>query len=194
MAVNTANSVKEPRVISRRSETGDSADIHSAIFCWNIKTLDRIAAEFGVDRSNEKDKTILRGFTKWANLEVAKRLVGRRFILDMRGREIPIAIGRFSKETLEVVDSFVPDSSSEPFLPDLVGEARDATKFKLFLKATLMHTRLIYTNEADNGLLMYEIIEEPKGEGVLQAAFLGGSGDENVWCSVTEITDFKLEE
>lgn len=187
-------SIQEPRVISRRSSDGQTVEINSAIFCWNIKTLDRISTEFGVDRSNEKDKTIQRGFAKHANLEIAKRLEGRRFIMDMRGRELPICLGRFSQQTMDIVNGFVPDSDNEPFIQDLLGESRDATKFKLLLKSLLMYTRLLYTNESDNSLLTFEVITEPKGEGVLQAAFLGGSADADVWCSLAEITDFKLGE
>lgn len=187
-------SVQEPRVISRRSPNGEAVNIHSAIFCWNVRTLDRISSEFGVDRSNEKAVTLLRGFQKHANAGVAAKLIGRRFLLDMRGRELPTCLGTFSKDTLDVVDQYVPDGDNEPFVADLIGQAREAVKFKLLLKNILMYSRLLYTNESDNAILTFEVISEPKGEGVLQAAFCGCSSDEDMWCSITEITDFKMED
>jgi hypothetical protein len=185
--------VLQPKILSRRSPSGDNVVIHAATVCWNIKTLESISAEFGVDKSNEKAVTLQRGFEHTANLEVAKRLEGRRFMMDMQGRDLPYAIGRFEKETLELVDGFVPDGCNEPFIADIMGEARDATRFKLMLKAVMLYTRLLYTNESDNDLLIFEVITEPKGDGTIQAAFRGCSEDRNLWSSLTEVSGFKMD-
>lgn len=185
--------VKEPRVISRASMNHNRVTIHSARFCFAIKTLDRIAAEFGCDKSNDKSVTLLRGAKATADADIASRLVGKRFMVDMAGREIPIALGKFSQDTLDIVEEQVPDSMNEQFVQDLTGEARDATKFKLMLKAILMYGRVMYLNDRDQNIIMFEVISEPTGEGLVNAVFRAGSDDADLWCSITEASEFSME-
>lgn len=183
----------EPRVFSKPNLDHSSFTVHSAVFPFHIRTLDRITAEFGCDRSNEKAVTIERGCIATADLEVAKKLEGKRFLLDMSGRELPILLGHFAKDTLAVIAEQVPDSENEPFITDLVGEAREAIKFKLMLKKVLQYGRLLCLNQDDNNLILFEITTQPNGAGVVQAAFGGGAEDCDKWCSIVEATDFRME-
>lgn len=187
-------SVKCPRVISRANIDHSETSVHSAIFCWNIRTLDRIVSEFGCDRSNEKATTIQRGCRKTSNIEIAKKLAGKMFLVDMEGREPPIMMGKFAQDTLSVIQDFVPDSMNEPFIEDLYGEARDATKFKLMMKSVIQYSRLLYVNEKDENLILMEVTTEPCGDGLVNAMFRAGSQDADLWCAITEATNFTLED
>lgn len=189
-----ATETKSPRVISRASMDRTKVSTYSAMFCWNIRTLDNIASEFGCERSNEKAVTLVRGCQRTADIEIAKQLAGKRFLLDMSGRELPIMLGEMSQDTLKVVEGFVPDSMNEPFIKDLYGEARDAIKFKLMLKAVINYGRILYTNEKDENLILFEVTTEPCGEGLINAMFRAGSTESDMWCSVTEAGTFNLED
>lgn len=184
----------EPRVFSKPNLDHSDFTVHSAVFPFHVRTLDRIATEFGCERSNEKAVTIERGCQATADLETAKKLEGKRFLLDMSGRELPICLGSFSKETLEVINEQVPDSQNEPFIADLVGEAREAVKFKLAVKKILQYGRLLCTNQTDNNLVLFEVTTQPNGTGLVQAVFNGCVDDADKWCSMTEATNFKMED
>lgn len=188
------------RVISRTNLLTGKPAIHSASCVFNIKNLQSISAEFEVSKTNEKSTTILKGCKNKARLKIAERLAGHKFLIDRSGRELPISIGSFSPEVIELLSDngdpeLIPSDTNELFTNgDLSGEVRDAIRFKLLLKSILMHSKLLYNNENDPNLLTFRIDTEQCGDGLINALFMNGSEDRDIYVSFTETTNFKLEE
>lgn len=181
-----------PKLNTRADLATNRIMVNSATFCWNIATLQRISAEFGCDRSNEKDATINRGVEQNLDHNIVRQLVGRKFIVDMLGRELPTFLGGFSQEVVDIAQNLVPDSSNEPFVEDLIGPAKEATRYKLLLKAILGSCKIVYTNQNDDNLIVFEVVDGTNQNGVTTAMFRGGAMGEDLWCTFTEITNFKL--
>lgn len=185
----------DPTVVTRPDLTKGAGTVRtcSAQFTFNIRTLADIANEFDVDKSNEKGVTLTRGCKHQARKDIADRLRGRKFLIDRAGRELPTAMGFFEDETLRVVGDFIPDSTNERFHMDPVGLEYEAIRFKLFLKAILQHARLLYTNEQDENLMVFQVDPDATaGEGFIQALFQAGGEDRNIYVSMTEVTNLRF--
>ncbi len=166
---------------------------HSASFIFNFKSLKNIADELCVAKSNEKSRTILQGFNTNAKVDIAKKLSGKRFLIDAQGRELPPAIGYFQDDTLAVVGDFLPTLDNEKFIEDLQGDNYESTRYKLMLKSILWFGRIIHVNNLDGRLILWEITTEPIGQGLIEAIFMGGAEERDYYVSLTETTNFKLE-
>ncbi len=185
----------DPTVVTRADLASNTVVTHSAQFVMNIKTLADIANEFGVDRSNEKGATILRGCRELARKDVAERLAGRKFLIDRAGRELPVAVGTFSPEVLREIQDYIPSADNERFIPDLTGLRSDATRFKLFLKSVLLYGRVCYTNPGDDNLVVFQIdTEQDAGLGLIEALFRSGGEDRAINMSLTEVTNIRIAE
>ncbi len=183
-----------PNVITRAKDGGGSS-VHSASFIFHIKRLADIANEFGVERSSEKGATIKRGVEAHARADIAERLRDRTFLIDRAGRELPLCVGSFDAETIDVVRDFHPNPQNEMFEEDLVGTTLEATRYKLWLKSVLQFARLIHVDEKDDNLMLFRIDTEPTaGEGTVDALFRAGGEEKPIYVSVTEVTNFNLAE
>jgi hypothetical protein len=83
-----------PRIRTKRefSDDGGSVSGHrvlAAHFAFGMRNLNSIAREFGVEKSNAKDTTILRGCDHVANPQTAEALKGCQFMVHCKGREFP---------------------------------------------------------------------------------------------------------
>lgn len=191
--------MSEPNILksevrTRFDEKSSRTVKHSAVFRFNVGTLNDISKEFGVPKTNEKASTISKGCAATANPEIAKQLVGKRFLVDTSGREIPPCIGYFDDTTIDVANSFAPTYDNELFITDLTGPAYEATKFKLLLKAIALYGKLLHANAKDDKLMTFEIMSEPVGGGLIEALFASGASEVPIDISITEITNFKLME
>lgn len=186
-----------PRVTSSRNpEIGGVPIIHQATFAFGISTLSSIAREFGVPKSNEKAKTIANGLEATGDSDLSARLKGKRFVLSRDGRSFPNFLVKFSKDVTDIIDSLTIDENSEGFynFAELITDtAREAIKYKTFLKKTLRFSRLLYVNQGDQNLLTFEITGEPQGDGLIQAIFAGGSEDRDIYITFGETSEFKLQ-
>lgn len=186
-----------PRIITRRNFDTGAVDVLSAHFAFGVRTLVAIADEFGVEKSNEKATTIMRGFNRNANVEVAHKIKGHRFILDRSGRSLPMFLGHFTPQTRDIVSNITVCGGNEGFYKDeemLNVDLQEAVKYKVLLKQILMLSRLLYINKTDQNILTFEVTGDSHGEGLIQAVFQGGAEDRDLYFSLTETTNFKLSE
>jgi hypothetical protein len=189
------NTTFQPHIISKGHPQDGSFDIHSAAFTFYVASLQKIENEFYVKRSNEKGRTILTGCQNVADMNVAKLLQGRTFLIDRAGRDLPLALGKFSKDFMGIVNAMQPSPDNERHEENLTGDIFEATKFKIALKKILRHLRLIYTNESDDNLMLVRVdTDQSAGEGLIEALFRAGGEDRDIYISFTETTDFKLTE
>lgn len=189
------NCVLRPHIITKGNPQDGSYDIHGACFTFYVSSLQKIENEFSVKRSNEKGISISRGCQNLADLNVAKLLSGRTFLIDRAGRDLPLALGKFSKEFMQIVNAMQPNPDNERHEDNLSGDVFEATKFKLAFKKILQHCRLIYTNENDDNLMIIRVdTDQTAGEGFIEAMFRAGGEDRDIPISITETTEFKLME
>ena len=185
----------DPTVISRQDFASNPVRTLtcSAGFTFHVNNINNIATEFDVNRSNEKGVTIARGCEHQARKDLAQLLEGKKFLIDRSGRELPTAIGSFEDETLQVVNSFNPDSNNERFHVNPMGTVYEAIKFKLFFKSLIQHFRLLYTNDRDDDLMTVVVDPDSKaGDAFIEALFRSGAEDRDINISFTEITNLPV--
>lgn len=196
MARQTDALILKPTIYSRYSLNGGPLKVHSASFMFRIKTLAEIAQEFNILKTNEKATTITKGCKATARPNIAEQLKGHKFLIDRVGRELPISIGHFSSAVLDLINNeaeLIPSDANEKFEIDLFGDTREAIRYKLLLKSIFMHGKLLFNNEDDPNLIMFRVDAEPCGEALVNAVFMNGSEDRDLFVSFTETTDFRLE-
>jgi len=186
--------ILKPQVRTRYNEKLGKTMKHSATFRFNISNLNDIAREFGVTKTNEKATTIVKGCQAVGNADIAAKLIGRRFLVDTSGRELPACVGHFDDLTVSIADSFSPTYDNELFETDLTGSVFEAIKYKLLLKAIALYGKLLHANAKDDKLMTFEVMSEPVGGGLIEALFQSGTSETPIDISLTEITNFKLME
>ncbi len=187
-----------PRIITRRNYDGSDVSIHSAMFGFATRTLNGIAGEFQVDKSNEKAATILKGCKATAKQEIANQLMGSKFIVDRSGAEIAVGVsqpGGFGSAVRNLIKEIVPTGENETFYgeADIANpDVREAIRYKILLKSILMYGQLIYVNKQDQNLLTFTVTGEQKGEGLVEAIFMGAAEEKDLFISIAETTNFTL--
>jgi len=186
-----------PRYITHNNLRDDTVDVSSIHVGFGNSSIKGIALEWGVDRSNAKDTTIIKGVQERADREVAERVVGHRFLVDRGGRNMAPFLGRFSQEVRDSVKLITPDGTNEFLYPQnqmLDPAVLEAVKYKIWLKQILLYSRLEHSNHLDGNLLTFCVTGQETGEGLVGALFQGGNENCDLYLSMTEITDFKFEE
>lgn len=185
-----------PRMRTKARPGADGVDILGAHVGFGMATLVKIANEFGVNKSNEKPATILRGCEKWADLETAQKLEGVQLMIHCKGREFP-DLFKMGKTIQAVAADQEVSGETEAFYTDddLVNhEVREAIRYKMLLKKVLSFCKVIYANAKDQDLVLVEITTQKNGESAIDAIFRGGAEEMDAMLSITEVTNFDFSE
>ena len=188
----------DPRIVTVRDFATDKVETTSAQFAFGCRNLPAIAKEWSVDRSNAKDLTISRGVQHWSDRELALKLVGHTFMIDRDGRNMMPALGRFSPAVKDALRDIVVTGETETFYSEdeLLDESvRVAIRVKIFLKKILRYCRLTAINHTDGNIICFTVTgEDNSSDGLVSCLFQGGVEEKDLFITITETTDFELEE
>jgi hypothetical protein len=188
-----------PRVRTARSlddTNGTPYRVLGTHFGFGMRNLNSIAREFGVERSNAKDATILRGCDHVADQEVAQALSGHQFLVHCKGRETP-TIFSISDKVQKVAGGQVVSGLTEFYYDEATvsdPEQAEAIKYKIMFKKILAFSKVVTVNANDNDLVIIEVTTQKGGEGAIDAIFRGATEEADVYLSITEVTDFDFDQ
>jgi hypothetical protein len=195
----SARQVKDltPRLITTNSLEKQSVDVNSVHIGFGNSNIASIAKEWDINRSNAKDTTIMNGVREAADRDIALQIKGHQFMIDRSGRQMAPFLGHFTSKLRELASAIVVDGGSEHIYDEnqmLESDVVEAVRYKILLKKILLYSRITFCNHQDGNLITFEVTGEETGEPLVQAVFQGGAEEQDLYLSLTETTNFSLEE